>query len=91
MLAHEMLAYAATDTTGDRLLLVGKIVGGIAALIIFTVLVFLAAIAGVVLGPVLIVVGFAGWLLFGAPWAGALAVGGAAWFLVGIIAKESDF
>jgi hypothetical protein len=82
MMDYVILA-TATDTTGDRLGLVGKILLAILGLILLCVVGAIAAGLCVVVGPALLVVAFFAWL-FGASWAGEVAGAGAVCSVVGL-------
>lgn len=79
---------APADGPGSRLLLVAEIIGVIVGLLVFTALAYLAALLSVVVGPVLLVVGFVAWIA-GATWAGPCAITGGVLTLIGGIAVAS--
>jgi hypothetical protein len=78
-----------TDTTGDRLGLVGKILLAILVLILLGILATVAAALCIVVGPALLIIAFFAWL-FGASWAGDVAIGGAACSVVGLFVLAGD-
>jgi hypothetical protein len=83
---HHTAVTAATNGPQDRILLILKIAGVVAAIIAFVIVCLIAAAAAIFVGPLLLVVALVAWVA-GADWAPTCAVAGGVCTAVGIFAN----